>query len=290
MKQRGRIDVHGLSIRGTERERSRDHFAIAELAKSMKLHQTTLSIDDESRVHGQTQGQVFLVAEGVADLAMPARVSREAVDRIVHYFLDEMPWYHLADGKPEDVTLALTDALTNAQQDLRLGLSESRPDVAAMLTVAFVSWPDLYLAHLGRNRCYVHRGGALRLMTTDHDVSGTVAPQVQRFRLELGDVLALCSDGLTDEHTPGEIASILDSSKDAEWMCGELVSAHGPDDRTAVVVRFLPYEPVSAQLAGETPPSRLGARREEPRHRPTPVRTPGDESLARSSKPFFLAG
>ena len=49
MQSSQKIDVHGLSIPGNGHETNHDHFAIATLSKSLRLHQSNLTIDDESR-------------------------------------------------------------------------------------------------------------------------------------------------------------------------------------------------------------------------------------------------
>ncbi len=38
MQNNQKIDVHGLSIQGQKHEKNQDHFAIATLNKSMRLH------------------------------------------------------------------------------------------------------------------------------------------------------------------------------------------------------------------------------------------------------------
>ena len=256
----------------------------------MKVHQTNLSIDDETRVHGRTQGQVFLVADGISDGPTPSLASREAIDSVVHYFLNEMPWYHLSEGEPRDVTLALKDALRNAQEDLHLGRGHEERGVATTLTLAFVDWPDLYVAHLGRNRLYVRRDDSIRLLTTDHAPSSLAArtPEVQRFQLELGDVLALCSDGVSATCPPERIAKILGADQDAEWMCGELITADGPDDRTAIVVRFLPHERVAQPVTEQPSPDPLAAGKRRPRPEEPRITTPDEPSPSEVSRPGFL--
>lgn len=290
MKKAQKIDVHGLSIPGVTHEKNHDHFAIATLNKSMRLHQTNLSMDDDSRVHGHNQGHLFVVADGVSDGPMPAGASVAAVDSVVQYFLNEMPWYHLADGDPVDVTLTLEDAVRNAQEDRMLTEMPGGASMSTTMTLAFVFWPDLYVAHVGDSRCYLKRQGALRQLTTDTG-EGARGPmlgspeqnlwsalrsdgsealtEVRHVRLEEGDLLALVSDGIASERSAEDVRALLDPNLSAEDVCGRLVGSSSLDDRTAIVVRFLPLENDTAGVSRGPGGGPLRA------HAPTPEETRG---------------
>ena len=301
MKTLGKIDVHGLTIRGEEHARNHDHFAVAALNKSMRLHQSNLSIDDDSRVNGHTQGHVFVVADGVSGAPAPARASVTAVDSVVQYFLNEMPWYHMADGTPEEVTEALEDALRNSQEELLRATPPGMSGMGTTMTLAFVAWPNLYLAHVGDSRCYLHRRGELRQLTTDHTIAevrkrsgiafgpehetrlwnavgGThegLHTEVVHLELEQGDVLTLMTDGVARARSQADLARILGEELEAEQACERLVDGRGDDDRTAIVVRFLPGNSASrrsARLSRADPCRRTQGRRYATRRVPDEAR------------------
>ena len=315
MKNSRYLDVYGLSVRGSAHNKNHDHFAIATLNKSMRLHQSNLTIDDDSRVHGHNQGHLFLVADGIGGGPSPSRASGTAVDSVVQYFLNEMPWYHLADGQPEDVTLALEDALQNAQSEL---LNRARPGEAGLgttMTLAFVFWPHLYIAHVGDSRCYLKRGKELRKLTTDHTlaevrkkVDGTVTerskhmlwnavggleeqlfPEVKHLVLQPGNVLALVTDGVTRNESESELLAALKRGEAAEPTCDALVGRSGQDDRTAIVARFLPHAFAGAATAPAASPPQLDAHRELPAKNGTPTgcQTPRRSRVASQSVPAF---
>ena len=104
------------------------------------------------------------------------------------------------------------------------------------LTMALVLWPVLYVAHVGDTRCYLLRSAQLKRLTTDHTMAQKLVanatepvdvasqlhhtlwnslggsaelpkPEIAKLELELGDVLMLCSDGLTKHVTDEEIAA-----------------------------------------------------------------------------------
>ena len=71
---------------------------------------------------------------------------------------------------------------------------------------------------------------------------GTVATDVHHFRLEDGDSLLLCTDGLTDLVTDEEIAKALGSGEQAQELCEALVGLAldrgGKDNVTVVLARY----------------------------------------------------
>lgn len=263
-----KLDVRGLSLRGSHHTRNGDRFAVATLNKSMRLHQSNLSLDDDSRLHGTSQGHLLVVTDGEHDDPDPARRSVDAVESIVHYFLDEMPWYHLVDGDPTDVTLALEDALQDCQARLARESGELGDVPELPMTLAFVFWPDLYLAHFGGGRCFLSRDGMTCELTRsrlddaahrldDADFQTRVrdrlrrALRMRRSRIGLevthhplrsGDSLALVTSGVAPARVLREFSSVLETEPDSERACSRLVGDAGDEDKTAVVVRFVPDE------------------------------------------------
>ena len=141
------------------------------------------------------------------------------------------------------------------------------------LTMAYVSWPDLYVAHVGDSRCYLQRAGQLHRLTHDHTVAQQLVQQNalsaeeaehSRFKhvlvntiggasekvdmefrhvtLEAGDQLVLCTDGLTGHLNDTDLASYLASGRSAQELAREMVEyakrAGGEDNITVVLARF----------------------------------------------------
>ena len=275
MHEHGKIDVHGLSRVAAAGERHHDHYVIASLNKSMRLHQTNLSIEDDSRVHGRNQGHLFVVAEDRGARRASARSSGTAIDRVVRYFLNDLPWARLGDGSPEEARRALEDALGASRRELERSLGEGEP-LATKLTVACVFWPDLYVAHLGECHAYLKRrdeGSLVALddrepLATEH--SGESRPprsEVRHATLRVGDVLSLLTDGVTEATEEAHLSRVLALDLPAERICERLVaegaSASGAE-RTAVVVRFVPHHHVDADASEPTAPDPLRAEAERP--------------------------
>ena len=139
------------------------------------------------------------------------------------------------------------------------------------VTAAMVDGDTLVLAHVGDSRAYLLRAGHLRQLTDDHSLVGELIrrgaltpeealrhPQrsvitralgaedgvdvdVLRYPLEDGDLLMLCSDGLTGMVSDAELTRILRAGGDLDGLARACVEAAnragGEDNITVVLVR-----------------------------------------------------
>ena len=96
---RGKMDCFGLTDPGKVRPGNEDQFLIADLNKSMLIHQTSLSHDDHTRLFGTSQGKLLLVADGMGGHAAGERASRLAVERT------DVPWFSRKPQSAETPTL-----------------------------------------------------------------------------------------------------------------------------------------------------------------------------------------
>jgi protein phosphatase len=141
------------------------------------------------------------------------------------------------------------------------------------LTLAVSLAADLFVVHVGDSRAYLFRGGQLRQLTRDQTVvqslldagvlthqeaathhmrhiltqalgqhAGKLRIEVQRLKLENGDCLLLCTDGLTEMINDPQIAAVLTETRKAEEHCRALLDqaleAGGKDNITVVVARY----------------------------------------------------
>ncbi len=161
-------------------------------------------------------------------------------------------------------------------------LSREYPSQAGMGTTltALVLCPSgARLAHIGDSRAYMVRGGELTQITDDHSLvaemvrSGELAegqapghplrsvlsralgtepePQIDLLDVDLGsgDVVLLCSDGLTGPVPDDRIAELLgrdDPEAAAEALVTAALDAGGPDNITVVVIRLEEATPAAA--------------------------------------------
>lgn len=285
---RGKLDCHGATDVGRMRRTNEDHFLVAGLNRSMLVHQTSLGIEDPTRLFGGTQGHLLVVADGMGGHRSGEVASSTAVDSLTHYLLNTMPWFFRLDlGEVEELRDELKEALRACQEEIHR-IADGSPDREGMgstLTMGYVTWPRLFVVHVGDSRCYLLRGGRLERITCDHTIAQTmveegrldpeeaesskwshvlwnalggssdrVSPDVYGATLELGDTILLCTDGLTKHLDDARIAETLQAAETAEDACRRLIdganAAGGEDNVTVIVARFVEPDDVP-RTAGE---------------------------------------
>lgn len=275
---RCKMDCWGLTDIGRVRANNEDQFLIADLNKSLLVHQTSLTQDDHTRLYGGSQGSLLVVADGMGGHAAGQQASSLAVQTLEYYVLNTMPWFfHLPDCDTSDLGEELKSALEACHRTITHAAS-NRPEQRGMgttLTMAYILWPRLYVVHVGDSRCYLLRPPKLERITRDQtmaqqlvehgvlkpeeapasrwshvlysclggDSSKEPAAEVYKANLAVGDTLLLCTDGLTTRLSDNQLVSLLHQGSRAEETCQQLVaaanSAGGQDNITVVVARFL---------------------------------------------------
>ncbi len=263
----GKLDCFGLTDPGRRRTINEDQFLIADLNKSMRVHQTSLGLDHQTRLFGNSQGTLLAVADGMGGHQAGERASQLVVDSFVTYALNTLSWYFRLDaGSDEDFRDELKAALQHCQEMLQRDVENSpqRRGMGTTLTMAYIIWPRMYVVHVGDSRCYLHRGGKLKQVTRDHTVAqlykesadcgdgrtpeedgaarwsntlwnaisaddSALEPEVYAANLQLGDTVLLCTDGLTKHVNPPQLTDLLSSSDAAESVCRRLIDAANQD-------------------------------------------------------------
>lgn len=276
MASSNNFDCHGLTDPGQLRGVNDDQFLIADLRKSIFVHQTSVDFDEHAPIFGGTQSRLLMVADGGGGWTAERQASEIAVHVITQYVLNMMPWLYRLDTQSEDDFLDdLTTAIERCQDRIRAvsGATAVPREMVTTLTIASITWPRLYIVHVGNGRCYLLRRGGLEQITTDHTLaqqlveSGVLgqgeatssqlsqvlwnaiggdleelSPDVYKAELQLGDTLLLCTDGLTAHVPDAAIRSHLQVQESAQDTCHKLINAAneagGTDNITAIVARF----------------------------------------------------
>jgi protein phosphatase len=271
-----KFDCHGLTDPGQIRGVNDDQFLIADLRKSIFVHQTSVNLDEHAPIFGGTQSRLLMVADGGGGWTAERQASEIVVHVITQYVLNMMPWLYRLDTQSEDDFLDdLTTALERCQDRIRAvaDATTAPREIGTTLTIASISWPRLYVVHVGNGRCYLLRRGVLEQITTDHTLAqqlvesgmlgqGEAAssqlsqvlwnaiggdleelnPDVYKAELQLGDTLLLCTDGLTAHVPDAVIRRYLQVQESAQDTCRKLINAAneagGTDNITAIVARF----------------------------------------------------
>jgi PPM family protein phosphatase len=277
------VKAFGATDKGRVRPANEDQFLIAELTKAMRISHTSLP---EPHVRfGEERAHLFLVADGMGGHKAGETASALAVVVIEHFTLNTLKWFFASNGPEAQRVLAqFQKALREADTRILEKAAES-PELTGMgttLTVAYFLGEDLCIVHVGDSRAYVWRDGELHQLTRDHTLmdelvrKGQLRPdevaghrlrhvitnvvggpdegvevEAHALRVEAGDRLLLCSDGLTEMVPHEVIAAVLLAEPDPEVACTKLMAhandAGGRDNVTAVVVRF------DAAVAPKTP-------------------------------------
>ncbi|HLJ10219.1 MAG TPA: Stp1/IreP family PP2C-type Ser/Thr phosphatase [Planctomycetaceae bacterium] len=270
------LAVHsfGLTDCGKVRSTNEDHFLIAVLLKSLQIQQTSLS--QQNKHQSSDKSYLFVVADGMGGRAGGEVASALAIDSVESFVLESLKWFAQCKGDEQDRVLADFQRAVGEAGSRVQSEAAKRPGLDGMgttLTLAYSLNDELFVAHAGDSRCYLCRNGALHRLTRDHtlvselvrrggisadeakhhklrhiitNVLGGGCPEVEvelhKLQLEAGDVVLLCSDGLTEMLSDERIGNILAGETDPENACRRLIAAAndqgGRDNITAVVAHF----------------------------------------------------
>jgi PPM family protein phosphatase len=206
---------------------------------------------------------VFVVADGMGGAQAGEVASRVAVE----VFQQALP----ESGSPEERLAGCVRAANRKIYDLSRAEHE-RAGMGTTLTAAYLDDADLAIAHVGDSRAYLFRDGLLTRLTQDHSLveelvrrgkltEEQAAEHPQRsiitralgpepdvevdtwtYPVRAGDVLLLCSDGLTSMIGEDQIRQVLDSASTlaeaADGLIAEANEAGGRDNITVVLFRL----------------------------------------------------
>ncbi len=177
-----------------------------------------------------------------------------------------------------EASVQLRRAIQHADEAIR-GVALEKPELAGMGTtivavvVSSLSPVQLVIGHVGDSRAYLYRAQELQLLTRDHSlvedllakgqispdevsthpqrhilvralgIEGQTEPDIAHQAIQPGDILLLCTDGITKMLSDQQISAHLSlATHSPDDACRELVSEAnergGKDNSTAVVIRF----------------------------------------------------
>jgi protein phosphatase len=263
-----RIDAFGLSHTGKVRSANEDHFAIMTLQKSVQLRATNLqdtTLLDRLR---KPEVHILIVADGVGGAVGGKIASGVAVRAIVEYLAEAVGCVQDFDVDREQIFLEHLSSAVERGHDRLKEMFGTQGGPATTLTMVTLIWPRAYVVHVGDSRGYFLRNGRLKQFTRDQTmgdymvdigavtehhapkaglynvlssaVGGDLVPNVGVVDLVEGDVLLLCTDGLTKHVSDERIAETL-SSQPPESAVQSLIDAAldggGTDNVTVVVAK-----------------------------------------------------
>jgi PPM family protein phosphatase len=251
-----KLSVCGKTDRGKRRPNNEDDLAMVDLTAAREFEPP---IDVEGVTVGD-RGILLAVCDGVGGHRAGEIASTLALETLSHEMeslAGDCPRQSLFRAAVENVNRRVWQ---EAQAQTRLH------GMATTLTAAAICHERAIIAHVGDSRAYVLRGGSIQQLTRDQSfVASMVASgaltqeQAERspFRstilqaigrastvdvaldsvdLEKGDLLLLCTDGLSNKVRPGEIAEALRSQPlpEAVQELIALANARGGEDNITV--------------------------------------------------------
>ncbi|HEY3024552.1 MAG TPA: PP2C family serine/threonine-protein phosphatase [Pyrinomonadaceae bacterium] len=271
------VELRAKSDIGRVRRGNEDNFLVLDLSTATTW---TGSGGDESpaelhQVDPGNAGLVLVVSDGMGGALAGDVASRMAVDSVREILV--------GDGSDNsngcDPNLDLVDCLREATLYANIeihkkSLQDSRcSGMGATFTGAAIKGDTLDLVQVGDSRAYVMRGDQIRLATKDQSLvqqlvdvgqiseeeaethmfrnvilqalgaQTDLTPATARIKIRQGDMLLLCSDGLSGKLRADEIQKIIArTGDDLSAACESLVQAAndrgGEDNITVILARF----------------------------------------------------
>lgn len=220
---------------------------------------------------------LFMVADGIGGAQAGQEASRLALQMLYNELHAELLSPLWNQGAPADdaIRSTLRQAIAKTNTHVMQWANANALQSGTTLTLALVIGERAYVANLGDSRTYLARRGALEQITSDHSyiaqlvANGSVSAdeaynhprrniilkslgdptgyQADIFpleggalKLEDGDRLLLCSDGLWEMVREPELAQILTDYPDPQAACAQLVGlanlAGGSDNISVILV------------------------------------------------------
>jgi len=267
------VDVGAATHKGLVRQNNEDSYLVSRAERSLVTLLTNLPASDvPARAAEQSYG--LAVADGMGGQAAGEVASRVALRAVVEHVIATADWimrdtaqhYERIEGRMAQRFEAANEAV---QEQARL--HPRWEGMGTTLTLAVSCGAQLFLGHIGDSRAYLLRGGRLQALTHDHSYAQVLADggvisqeqvathrmrnvllrslggnatstDMRHLRLESGDQLLLCSDGLSDGVPAETIAEILQAASTSQAACDRLIeaalAAGGRDNITVLLARY----------------------------------------------------
>jgi len=212
----------------------------------------------------EQKGRLYAVADGMGGHAAGEVASRQAISTLFEE-------YYAPPSAEIIKRMKMAIEAANAEVHVQASLDQARAGMGTTLVAAVLQGDDLCVANVGDSRAYLVREQSVEQVTRDHSWvneqvrAGIITEQEAREHLyrniitrslgtkpdvdidffqkkvQPGDVLVLCCDGLSNEVEDYEVARIVsatDPQESAQALIDLANERGGPDNITAIVVRI----------------------------------------------------
>jgi serine/threonine protein phosphatase PrpC len=262
-----KVEVFAKTDLGRTRDHNEDRFLVADLTRR------EASLLPTVRAHeiGE-RGSLFVVADGMGGAAAGELASQMATDTIYQQMV--RAWGTDRELTAQRFAYRLKEAVEVANEQIH-AYAAQHPEVRGMgttTTAVGVLGDHFFLSQVGDSRAYLIRSGAAVQLTRDQSLmqrlveAGELTEEEAarserrniilqalgpdaRVKVDLthqevrkGDILALCSDGLSGQVKKEEMAAITTRERELQAACDRLIALAnergGPDNITVVLARF----------------------------------------------------
>lgn len=262
------VRLYGATDVGHTREHNEDTFLVADLETG-----SVISFDHGTETRsGGMHGLLFAVADGMGGAAAGEIASAMAAQVVFEQLLSG--WRQVANPSPDVFATALRDAAETANTRIHTFARENpqHRGMGTTATVAGLLGDTVYIAQVGDSRAYLFREDKLILLTRDQSLmqrlvdageisaeqaeaserrniilqalgpEPTVKIDLTHQQLRLGDMLIVCSDGLSGVVRANDIEEAARAEADPAVLCHRLIARAnelgGPDNVTVVTALF----------------------------------------------------
>ena len=222
------------------------------------------TLEPQTPEEAEKNGWLYIIADGVGGADAGEVASQYATERMV---------LHYQNNVNADWGERIIDAMQAANTDLRKLVADRNDNsrMATTMVAAVIQDSHAYIGNVGDSRAYHWRNGRLRQITKDqslvaklveegaitqaeadvhprrnvilYSLGSETTPKIELFELDLeeGDLLLLCSDGLTRHLTDDEINAII-SRTTLEFAVEQMIflanERGGEDNISAGIIQF----------------------------------------------------
>ena len=266
------VEFGARSRQGTVRSGNHDHYLILRLGRDQETLMTSLPAGDIPQRFNEC-GYGMVIADGMGGAGEAA--SRLAVSTLVHLAICFGRWNLRVDERTADEMTDRAERFYRSIDSTLLRATQRGSGVLrTTLTAIYIAGTELLFADVGHSRAYLFRDDELMQLTRDHAPDhgrparavimdpadrtsrasrietetlgepGWGAPRIdiERCGLLNGDVILLCTDGLTGVAEDARIAGALRSRRTPDDQCRALMDlvagSAGEDDATALVAHY----------------------------------------------------
>ena len=280
MSQGPQVDIAALTDRGKRREANEDGYSIFRVGRYAERIDSSVPESDLPTLH-DPGAWALAVADGMGGHAAGEVASRDALIEILRQAHRAPRWMLNLDDPVtrEQEVQGFFDRMKVYLAGMHAAILDEgshdprKTGMGTTFTTAYIVGFDLFIVHVGDSRVYRLRGGALVQLTHDHTVAqrladsgvipqenvathpernrltqvvggsgGWIRGETHHVKLEPGDALLLCSDGLNAVLSDAEITQCLEKAASSRDACRALVKrtleGGAPDNVTVIVARF----------------------------------------------------